>query len=1144
MRNQPLLLVALLGASMFMGLALADPASAVGSDAPQSAPKVVAVLDFQDLGPSVELASLGKALARMLVTDLSRMQGLKVVQRERMEKFVAETGIGERGLASSETAVLAGRALGADYVVQGTFGATSKQITVEVTMGSRESPQGLLSSTFSGATAEFLRLEQQVVSAIAKQLGVEPAKSPTPASTNGSASPAVAVMDFDNLSASGDLDPLQPALSDLFCATLCQIPRVTLVERAKIQEIIKELGLSASGLVDPSTAAKRCRLLGAQRMLLSSFLEMGGILRLDSHLIDTESGQLVAALSVSGPSGKYEALMEELARQVAAALSVAMPGAADQVVKASAPTKSWEAYTYLQRGLHFNNLGQPREALQNLMRCLYVEPECEQALVCALNLGAQTDPATTLDLAERTLGKYASNPDKGGLVETAYRGMYLAYVYSHRLDKALEVVERALAANPSDRKKVELLMDKAQLLQQLGRATPDALLGIYRQVLDFPAEQVPMRMAAGVEMADILMQKKDMGQAISVVLEVARTPPEPNWGYWSRFLETVQTLLQHSLDTNHPETARKLLDAAVKKCPMETAVTHWADLNGARVAEATGNWDDAIRLYGNVAGLHDTKSFFEVVLKIGDLQLKKGDTSEAARAYQRVIGCANRGSPYYAVNVSVAQAREKLAQLGVAVPTPQGYQPNSLLSQEFGHPTLILADNGYALDSLHVLPLVNPGEALARYQTVVMDWPKAGQPWWVTQSWLNFVRRGGGIFLSMSEYVHPSAAGPIESSLGVTPTPDRRTGTWGWRILDACGDHPAGRGIDKLLVVCVSPFEAARKPVLATWEGCPMLAAVERGLGRVLVAGFPLSPIGKELYLRFPDYSYSPLPGAEDFLLSAFDWLRQQQATADQAALLARFRAVSDGWARKDYSRAIGLLRGVCADYAGTEWEELAGYTIGEIMQGTLHSYEQARRQFEQVYERFPKGGLALAARMAAADCAEAANAFPEEMLQLYAKVAKLGPNTEIGATAQLKIGFIHLLAGRLDGATSALQAVVNDFPGGYAKTNALCALGYCYERTGRTSDAVRTYKALEQTPGSAEVPDPVYPGCFPDTWRLLMAQDERAGGGQPPAQALHAYSAQTQPTLPDCPQVTVVEVQGFARWRLERLIGGGGASG
>ena len=59
------------------------------------------------------------------------------------------------------------------------------------------------------------------------------------------------------------------------------------------------------------------------------------------------------------------------------------------------------------------------------------------------------------------------------------------------------------------------------------------------------------------------------------------------------------------------------------------------------------------------------------------------------------------------------------------------------------------------------------------------------------------------------------------------------------------------------------------------------------------------------------------------------------------------------------------------------------------------------------------------------------------------------------GATPQLKVGFIHPLAGRLDEATVALKKVVNDFPDGFAKNNA--------------------------------PEDPMYPGCFPQVMKKGM---------------------------------------------------------
>ncbi len=1083
--------------------------------------RTVAVLYFQDLGPSPEAKPLRKALAQMLITDLSRIEGLKVLQRERIERFVAETAIGESGLATAQTAVLAGRVLEADCVVQGTFSATSEQVTVEVRVASREPTAAELARTFSRPMEELMQLEQEIIQAIVEAVGVEPVLRAAPSPQEGVVSPAVAVMDFENLSTSGALDPLQAPLSDMFCATLSQIPEVTLVERARIKEVINELGLAATGLVDPQTAAKLGQLLGAQRMLVSSFVEMGGILRFDSHLIDTETGQLVAALSVSGPKDDYADLVEKLARQVAAALSVPVPTAGEQVVEADAPTESWEAYTYFEKSRHsYSPLGRPQQALEEILRSLYLEPDCERALDWGMEIAAGLKRVDlTVDLAERVIGRYSSDPDKRWLVASAYSSLYLLYVHLRQPEKVLEVLERGLAADIPDTTKMYFLMQKARWLKELNSADPDVLLSIYRQVLEYPAEEVPLRLRAAVDTANILVQQHEMDEAISVMLQVAATPPEPNWGSWPSFLSMIEKLSQYSRDKNDFETARKLVEMAIQKCPRETAATGWDHLKRAELYEAEGKLDEAIESYGNLAELR----YRQATQKIGDLYLQKGDVEQAVAAYQRVLRAAGGRS-------FAPTAAQKLEELGVPVLAHIGYDTKvamAVLTRYGGH--RVLREHGYLLDMLSILPVDNPSEVLCPYQIVVMEWPKGGQPWWVTQSWLNFMRRGGGLFLVMPPYVHRSAAGPIRASLGIDPTPDARTATWGWRWLTAAEQHPAGHGLDKLLVLCLSPFKAEKGVVLATWNDLPMLAAVEHGLGRALVAGFPLKRATREGAVDWPDPEiYKAQPPAEDFILPAFEWLRQEEAERERGQLLTRFRAVSDSWSRQYYMPAIELLRNICTDYAGTEHEELALYTIGDLLQNSLKSYGQAREQFEQVYTKFPEGELALPARMAAADCTQAAQASKTELLKLYAEVVERGANTEIGATAQLKIGFIHLLAGRLEDATAALRKVVNDFPAGYAKNNALYALGYCYEKTGRIPDARRIYQSILDILWRAEPPEPVDPECFPAAWKLLLDGTKYAA---------HSTGREWRSNV-------VVEgrvfpgygLQTLARWRLDQL--------
>lgn len=174
---------------------------------------------------------------------------------------------------------------------------------------------------------------------------------------------------------------------------------------------------------------------------------------------------------------------------------------------------------------------------------------------------------------------------------------------------------------------------------------------------------------------------------------------------------------------------------------------------------------------------------------------------------------------------------------------------------------------------------------------------------------------------------------------------------------------------------------------------------------------------------------------------------------------------------------------------------------------------------------------------MAATDCAEAARVGTEDLLKLYAEVVERGADTEIGATAQLKIGFIHLLARRLEEATATFRKVVNDFPAGYAKNNALYALAYCYEKTGRVPDAQRIYQSILDITTRAESPDPIYPDAFPAAWELLLAEEEQpAQSGQQARRGQRQPVVYSDPTMQGFPYVKQLDLQKFAQWRLHQL--------
>lgn len=84
-------------------------------------PGSIAVQPFANRA-SAEHAALAKGIAAMVISDLARVPGLKVLERQKVQKLADEIRLGESGLVDQETAVRAGRLLRAEKVVVGSFG--------------------------------------------------------------------------------------------------------------------------------------------------------------------------------------------------------------------------------------------------------------------------------------------------------------------------------------------------------------------------------------------------------------------------------------------------------------------------------------------------------------------------------------------------------------------------------------------------------------------------------------------------------------------------------------------------------------------------------------------------------------------------------------------------------------------------------------------------------------------------------------------------------------------------------------------------------------------------------------------------------------------------------------------------------------
>lgn len=91
----------------------------LGTEKPE--PNSIAVQAFSNRGDAA-YTPLAKGIAAMVISDLSKVPGLKVLERQKVQKLVDEISLGESGLVSQENLVKAGRLMRAEKVVVGSFG--------------------------------------------------------------------------------------------------------------------------------------------------------------------------------------------------------------------------------------------------------------------------------------------------------------------------------------------------------------------------------------------------------------------------------------------------------------------------------------------------------------------------------------------------------------------------------------------------------------------------------------------------------------------------------------------------------------------------------------------------------------------------------------------------------------------------------------------------------------------------------------------------------------------------------------------------------------------------------------------------------------------------------------------------------------
>jgi TolB-like protein len=133
----------------------------------------VAVAPFTNLGGNEDLAPLRKGLAEMMVTDLSKVPGLQVLERLQMQAMMREIGLGQTGAVDPATAPRLGKLLGASRVVAGTFtDLADEQLRLDISV-SRVKEGATDQAEVAGPLADLFRLQKDLTFGVIDEMGIE-----------------------------------------------------------------------------------------------------------------------------------------------------------------------------------------------------------------------------------------------------------------------------------------------------------------------------------------------------------------------------------------------------------------------------------------------------------------------------------------------------------------------------------------------------------------------------------------------------------------------------------------------------------------------------------------------------------------------------------------------------------------------------------------------------------------------------------------------------------------------------------------------------------------------------------------------------------------------------------------------------------
>jgi outer membrane protein assembly factor BamB/TolB-like protein len=188
----------------------------------------------------------------------------------------------------------------------------------------------------------------------------------------------IAVTPFENITQEKALDWVGGGIAELLTTDLGKFSEFRLVERSRLNDALKEIKLGQSASVDPATAQRMGKILGADSMIVGSFQKFQDDMRIVARVVEVETAEVRSTARVDGLYKNLLSLQNEISLKLVEEMKGSL-ATADKGKLEALPSKNLDAVQALSNGAYFLRNDMIQDAVKEFDRAIALDSNFTEA---------------------------------------------------------------------------------------------------------------------------------------------------------------------------------------------------------------------------------------------------------------------------------------------------------------------------------------------------------------------------------------------------------------------------------------------------------------------------------------------------------------------------------------------------------------------------------------------------------------------------------------------------------------------------------------------------------------------------------------------------------------------------------------------